>query len=229
MDWYELVEHDHGLQNPTSAEKVELVGEYLRLGPDSRVLDVACGKCGPALILAQKFGCRVHGIELRAGFVEEARRRIAEAGLTDLVDVQQADASRALIEPEAWDAALCLGAAFVWGHIGDAASILLTAVRPGGGIAIGEPFAMPGYDDPQFVDLQATVARFIDAGAVLTGMVAASTDDWDRYESLHWRAAEEYLAEHDDPEIAERQRAYREDHMTRRFRLGWAMFVGRKP
>jgi cyclopropane fatty-acyl-phospholipid synthase-like methyltransferase len=47
MDWpWEIAERDHELQNPTSAEKIEQLGEHLRLGPDSRVLDVACGKAG---------------------------------------------------------------------------------------------------------------------------------------------------------------------------------------
>ena len=28
--WHELVERDHDVQNPTSPEKIRLVGEYLR-------------------------------------------------------------------------------------------------------------------------------------------------------------------------------------------------------
>lgn len=66
----------------------------------------------------------------------------------------------------------------------------------------------------------------------MTGVIAASRDDWDRYESLHWRPAEEWLAEHPgDPHIAEirggheaARRAYLEIH---RPLLGWAIFVGR--
>ena len=53
MPWYYAVaERDHDLQNPTSPEKIRHVGELLRLGPDSRVLDVACGMGGPAMLLA---------------------------------------------------------------------------------------------------------------------------------------------------------------------------------
>jgi cyclopropane fatty-acyl-phospholipid synthase-like methyltransferase len=56
MSWpYEIAERDHEIQNPTSAEKIRLLGEYLRLGKDSRVLDVACGKGGPASILAATY------------------------------------------------------------------------------------------------------------------------------------------------------------------------------
>jgi hypothetical protein len=36
--------------------------------------------------------------------------------------VQTADASAVTFEPESFDAALCLGASFVWGTMGDAAA-----------------------------------------------------------------------------------------------------------
>lgn len=224
--WHELVERDHDLQNPTTPEKIRLAGEYLRLQKDSRVLDVACGKAGPALLLARAFGCRIHGVEVSEVFVEEARRRISEAGLEKLVDVELAEASHVRLEPGAFDAALCIGAAFVWGHVGDAAAALLPAVVPGGGIAIGEPFwRQPKRKGEGFVDLPSTVARFEEPGVDLVGLVAASEDDWDRYESLHWRAA----VETGDEDVRAKSLGRRKDYLTReRADLGWAIFVGRK-
>ena len=60
MAWYfGVVERYHDLQNPTSPEKIRLLGERLRLGPASQVLDIASGKAGPAAILAETFGCRI--------------------------------------------------------------------------------------------------------------------------------------------------------------------------
>lgn len=231
MSWHEIVERDHELQNPTSAEKIKLVGTYLRLGPESRVLDIACGKAGPALILAREFGCRLHGVEVSDVFATAARARIEEAKLAHLIDVEVADASQAVFDPGSWDVALCIGAAFVWGHIGDAAAKLAPAVAPGGGVAIGEPFWKKlGRTEGDFVDLPATAARFEAAGLSLTGMVAASEDDWDRYESLHWRAAVEEIATGADEEFAATHREHVERHLRwRRSELGWAIFVGRKP
>src|SRR5215217_8274329 len=104
MSWpWEIAERDHDLQNPTSRDKIRLVGEYLRLGPTSRVLDIACGKDGPAYVLAASFGCRISGIELRPAVAEAARgRRWVES----LIDVVTADASAVPLEREAFDAAL---------------------------------------------------------------------------------------------------------------------------
>src|SRR5262249_33777621 len=165
--WHELIERDHELHNPTSADKIRLAGSYLRLGPSTTVLDVACGSAGPAIVLAQEFGCRVVGVDVSAVFIEQALRRIGEAGLEDLISVEVADASQ-LSDWPACDVALCLGAAFVWGHIRDAAAVLR---KISGAVAVGEPFwHETGRTDDGFVDLAQTVARFEAPGIDLTGM-----------------------------------------------------------
>jgi SAM-dependent methyltransferase len=239
MAWpWEVVERDQDIQNPTSAEKIRLLGDYLRLTPSSRVLDVACGKAGPALILASTYGCRIVGIEQRPAFADEARTRIAAHGLESLIEVQTADAAKIPLEPESWDAALCIGAAFVWGTIADAAAALWPSVRAGGFIAIGEPFwrqwpPPAGGHEGDFVTLDATVARFEASGLATTGIIAASDDDWDHYRSLHWRAVEEWLADepgHPDADEVRAQHSRRRSDYFQidRAALGWAIFVGRK-
>ena len=168
MDWpYEIAERDHDIQNPTSAEKIQLLGEYIRL----------------------------------------------DAGMKT---------------PEMWDAALCLGAAFVWGNIGDAAAAMVPAVKRGGFVAIGEPYwKTPSRVDDGYVDLAATVDRFTATGLALTGIIAASEDDWDRYESPHWRAMEEWLATQSDAhDLRAQHERRRREHLIRREQLGWAIFVG---
>jgi SAM-dependent methyltransferase len=231
---WEVAERDHEIQDPTSAEKIRLLGAYLRLDGSSRVLDLACGKAGPAIVLAEGFSCRIQGVELRPQFADDARARVAECGLGGLVSIETADAAAYAVEPESWDAALCLGASFVWGHIGDAAKALAPAVRPGGFVAIGEPFwHQADADALGFVDLVTTVERFQSGGLALTGLIAASEDDWDRYESLHWRALEEWLAERPEhPDAAAmrtRHLAARDNYLrSQRARLGWAIFAGRK-
>lgn len=236
MSWrWEIVERDHDIQNPTSPEKIKLLGSYLRLGAGSRVLDIACGKCGPAIILASTYGCHIVGIEKRPEFADEARARIRDRSLEGLVEVRTADAAQEPIESEAWDAATCLGAAFVWGNIGDAARALVGAVRSGGRVAIGEPFWLQwplraGHDPQDFVELASTVDRFESSGLAMTGMIAASQNDWDHYESLHWRAVEEWVADHpEETEMWDLHRRYMSEYLTfERDFLGWAIFVGLK-
>ena len=234
MPWFHAIaERDHDIQNPTSAEKIRLLGEWLRLGPESRVLDIACGKCGPALVLASSFGCRITGVERYSGFVGTARERVAEAGLGELIEVVESDGREFPLEHEAWDVALCLGATFVWDDLDGTLTALVPAVRPGGHIAVGEPYwrrSPPvGTDTMGYVSLAETGGKVERHGAALIGLISSSTDDWDRYESLHWRALEDWLAENDDDEIRHAYEEHKRQYLARRDALGWAMFLARKP
>jgi SAM-dependent methyltransferase len=240
MPWYYAVaERDHDLQNPTSPEKIRHLGELLRLDADTRVLDIACGKAGPALVLSETFGCSIVGVERAPEFVAAARERIADSSAADRIEIVEADAAAFPLEDESWDVALCLGASFVFGGLDATLAALAPAVREGGFVAVGEPYwrewPLPREiaDDEGFVTLPDTVARFEAAGLAPTGLLASSDDDWDRYESLHWRALEEWLDEHpDDPDAAEiraRHRSARDQYLRfQRALLGWAIVVGRR-
>jgi SAM-dependent methyltransferase len=239
MPWYYAVaERDHEIQNPTSADKIVLLGRYLRLGPETRVLDLACGKAGPAALLASTYGCRVLGIERSHEFVEAAREHVAEVGVGDLVEIVEADAHAFPLDAEAWDAILCLGASFIWDDFAGTLAALTPGVRAGGHVVVGEPYwrqwPLPrGIDDQGFVSLHETAQRLNAAGLVLVALIASNEDDWDRYESLHWRALEEWLAEHpNDPdahEIRERHERARDNYLSyERELLGWAIFAGLK-
>ena len=116
------------------------------------------------------------------------------ADLAERVEIVEGDAAAFPLEPEAWDAALCLGASFVWHGLDGTLEALAPAVRPGGNVVVGEPFwrtwPLPeGIDDLGYLPLRETVARFESAGLALVSLIASSEDDWDTYESLHWRAA----------------------------------------
>ena len=65
-------------------------------------------------------------------------------------------------------------------------------------------------------------------------MIASSEDDWDTYESLHWHAVDEWLAENPDAPEAEEFRRINDERREQYLRvgrelLGWAIFVGRRP
>jgi SAM-dependent methyltransferase len=238
--FYVVAESTHELQNPTSREKLLLLGQRLDLTRESRVLDIASGRGGPALLLAEAFGCRVTGIEIAPEFHAVAIERAAAAGLADLLSFQLGDAADATPESEAYDAALCLGASFVYGSLADTVDALAPAVRPGGYVAVGEPYwrrlPLPAdYEDRRdpWTTLEGTITVFETSGLPVVSVIASSEDDWDRYETLHWQAVERRLAEHPDdadaPDIRARNERYKRIYLRHgRDYLGWAILVGRK-
>ena len=134
---------------------------------------------------------------------------------------------------------MCLGASFVWGGLAGTLAALTPAARADGHVVVGEPYwrrrQLPdGIADDGFVTLAETTDRFRAAGLTLDALIASSEDDWDRYESLHWRALEEWLAANPDdpdaPEIRQRHETSRDDYLRwGRELLGWAIFAARKP
>jgi cyclopropane-fatty-acyl-phospholipid synthase len=71
--------------------KLELVCTKLGLEEGERILDVGCGWGSFALHAAQRHGVHVTGITLSAPQAEIARRRAAEAGLADRIDIRVQD------------------------------------------------------------------------------------------------------------------------------------------
>jgi SAM-dependent methyltransferase len=238
--YYVVAESSHELQNPTSEEKLVLLGKRLGLGAESRVLDIASGRGGPALVLARTFGCTVEGIEIEPAFQEVAVGRARELGLAERVAFRVQDASTAELPEETYDAALCLGASFVYGDLAETISRLAPAVRPGGHVVVGEPYwkrlRLPeDYDDRNLLltTLEGTVRLFETEGLPVVSVIASSDDDWDRYETLHWQAVERWLAENPADAEADEIRSRSERHKRTYLRygrdyLGWAIFVGWK-
>lgn len=238
--WHAVVERRHELQNPTSPEKIRLLGERLELGADSHVLDLASGKGGPALILAETFGCRLTCVERAPEFVATARERTELAGLEDRIEIVEADA--ATFELGRYDAVLCIGATFVFGGLVPTLKLLRTAAPL---VAVGEPYwrtwpLPPAADEDhprrtaedEFLPLPETIGRAESAGVHVVSLIASSEDDWDRYESLHWQVLDEWLAANPDHPQAEEFRVRGAAERARylaweRAALGWAIFVCR--
>ena len=238
--WYAVVEARHELQNPTSPEKIRELGERLGLGPDSHVLDIASGKGGPALLLAETFGCRLTCVERAPEFVAAARERTAAAGLEDRIEIVEADA--AAVELDRYDAALCLGATFAYGGLVPTLERLRSAAPL---LAVGEPYwrdwplppdaTADGEErvaEEEFLPLPETIERAESTGVRVVSLIASSQDDWDRYESLHWLALDEWLAANPDHPQADEFRARGAAHRARylaweRAVMGWAIFVCR--
>ena len=240
---HEIAEADHRILNPLVESQLRLLGEVARVGPGTRVLDLACGKGEMLCRWAEWFGASGVGVDLSTVFAAAARARADELEVADCVSIVVGDAAAYVPEPGAFDIASCLGATWIGDGIAGTIDLLRPAVRPGGLILVGEPFwleepppgaaAALGLGDGDYVSLEGTFDRLEAAGLELVEMVLANQDSWDRYEAAHWRTVADWLlANPDDPDhdamrrfLDDGRRAYLA--WGRRY-LGWGVFVTRE-
>jgi SAM-dependent methyltransferase len=238
--WHAVVEARHELQNPTSPQKIRELGERLGLDSNAHVLDIASGNGGPALILAETFGCRLTCVERAPEFVATARERTAAAGLEDRIEIVEADA--ATYELGRYDVALCIGATFAYGGLVPT----LERLRPAAPLlAVGEPYwrvwplaaaaeasGEERTDEGEWLPLLPTVERFESTGVRVVSLIASTEEEWDRYESLHWLTLDDWLAANPEHPQADEFRARGAAHRARylaweRAVMGWAIFICR--
>ena len=89
---YSCAYWDDGIATLDEAQrrKLDYVLDKLRVKPGQSLLDIGCG-WGALVIRAAERGLRAHGITLSRRQHEEAKRRIAEAGLEDRASVELRD------------------------------------------------------------------------------------------------------------------------------------------
>jgi ubiquinone/menaquinone biosynthesis C-methylase UbiE len=78
--------------NIGGVSSMDRLAELLRIGAETRILDVGCGTGGNACYLANKYGCHIIGIDIAELMVRKAQIRAEELGLTDRVVFKVGDA-----------------------------------------------------------------------------------------------------------------------------------------
>ena len=112
--------------------KLDLVCRKLDLHEGQRLLDVGCGWGSMAIHAASTYGVRVVGVTLSRQQQELAAKRVAEAGVGDLVEIRYQDYRDVADGP--YDAISSIG---MFEHVGEARMAeyfgnLLSLLRPGG-------------------------------------------------------------------------------------------------
>ncbi|GGP97534.1 MULTISPECIES: SAM-dependent methyltransferase [Streptomyces] len=139
-------------------DKLDLVCRKLALKPGDRLLDVGCGWGSLALHAAREYGARVTGVTLSREQAAYARKKAADEGLADLVEIRIQDYRDVKDGP--YDAISSIGMAE---HVGadryrDYARTLHALLRPGG-LLLNHQIARP----PEADEAAYRVDEFIDA------------------------------------------------------------------
>jgi cyclopropane-fatty-acyl-phospholipid synthase len=125
---------EHTALEDAQAAKHELISRKLGLGdrPGMRLLDIGCGWGSMALHAATRHGAEVVGVTISAQQAASARARVAEAGLSDRVEIRLQDYRD--LSGETFDAVSSIG---MFEHVGSARtaeyfSVVRSLLRPHG-------------------------------------------------------------------------------------------------
>ncbi|MGP3686555.1 class I SAM-dependent methyltransferase [Streptomyces sp. IBSNAI002] len=139
-------------------DKLDLVCRKLALTPGARLLDVGCGWGSMVLHAAREYGVRATGITLSREQAAHARKRVAEEGLADRIEIRVQDYRDVKDGP--YDAISSIGMAE---HVGsdryrEYARTLHALLRPGGRL-LNHQIARPPEPDEEAYRID----EFIDA------------------------------------------------------------------
>src|SRR4051794_690893 len=194
--------------------KYDLVARKLGLQEGMRLLDVGCGWGGMVMRAAERYGVRAVGITISREQAELARKRVAEAGLTDRVEIRLQDYRD--IHGERFDAISSIGMFEHVGreHLGAYFTVLVGALAPRGrflnhaistpgGSAI-DPRSFVGryvFPDGELQDVATVVGAMEDAGLEVRDVeslrehYARTLRHWVRNLEEHWDDAVRLVGE----------------------------------
>ncbi|WP_371598222.1 class I SAM-dependent methyltransferase [Streptomyces sp. NBC_00564] len=158
---------DDGSLEDAQRDKLELIARKLDLKPGQRLLDVGCGWGSMAIHAAREHGVSVVGVTLSQEQAAYARKRVADEGLTDRVEIRVQDYRDVSDGP--YDAISSIGMAE---HVGaerylEYAETLRRLLRPGGRLLNHQIARPPRRDESAY-----SVDEFIDAYVFPDGELA---------------------------------------------------------
>ncbi|MDN3293134.1 cyclopropane-fatty-acyl-phospholipid synthase family protein [Streptomyces ficellus] len=160
------------------ADKLDLICRKLALKKGDRLLDVGCGWGSMAIHAAREYGARVVGVTLSTEQAAYARKRIADQGLTDLIEIRVQDYRDVKDGP--YDAISSIGMAE---HVGAAryreyADELYALLKPGGRLLNHQIARRPEKDEAAYhVDAFIDAYVFPDGELAPVGRTAAALEE----------------------------------------------------
>ncbi|MEV0374924.1 cyclopropane-fatty-acyl-phospholipid synthase family protein [Streptomyces sp. NPDC050636] len=141
-------------------DKLDLICRKLGLTEGQRLLDVGCGWGSMVLHAAREFGVRAVGITLSEEQAAYARKRIADAGLADRIEIRVQDYRQ--IKDEPFDAISSIGMAE---HVGRAlyaeyATALHGLLKPGGRL-LNHQIARRPLEDEESYHVDEFIDRYV--------------------------------------------------------------------
>ncbi len=222
--------------SPIDRETWRQIAETSKIGPSSRVIELASGKGAFGLFLARNFGCKVEGFDLNPEFVEYSNGRTKELRLESRARFVNSDVRELQVTPDAYDLGVCLGALYAFRAEGW--ERLMRAVKPDGYVVVSDlvckktpaPKEVMGvfFEEPGLLSTVQEARRwYTSRGATIVREELCSERAWLDYYDLTKKMLLKIAKSHPatDPVQREVEEGLREDTLLRRYLAEYLDYV----
>jgi ubiquinone/menaquinone biosynthesis C-methylase UbiE len=135
-----------------NVEATEKLVDLCRITSDSYVLDVGCGSGITAAYLAEKYGCRVMGVDILPRMIDRAREMAARKGVSDLTEFRVADAQDLPFSDGQFDAVITESVTALTSDQGRAVNEYARVLKSGGYVGLNESTWLKTPPPPEVVE-----------------------------------------------------------------------------
>lgn len=160
---------DIGQNSWITTDEYDTFYSWLDLVPGDHVLEIASGSGGPALYLAQKYRCRITGIDINEEGIKTANQQALDAKVPD-VKFQLADVNQRFpFDDGSFDAVMCMDSA---NHFRDRPGVLqewYRVLKPGGRVLFTDPVVITGPVSFEELAARSSIGFFLFVPLEVTG------------------------------------------------------------
>lgn len=121
--------------------------KYLSIDKNHKCLSIGCANGELECYLAEKFGCKLWGIDLYEEFVKEAKEKAHKKGLDDKITFEVGDGSDIKYDDESFDFIFCSGA--ICAFFDNGINEFYRLLKPNGKVLISEVIFLKDEIPPQ--------------------------------------------------------------------------------
>ena len=236
LDLFDISEKYIEIINPTSENKLLRAGQVAGMKPGRRVIDFGCGYAAPMVLWAEQLGIGGVGVEFRTKAVERARKKVAEHGQSDRIEIVEANGAEYAFEKNSFHVASALGSTFIWKDFRGAIRAMKEALTPDGKLLVGEVYWNTDQAPPEYRSIETLCSQrqLLDTareeGFDIEFVIPSSYEEWDNYETANWIGLLECIEANEDhperQEVIDHLHQHQEDYLTyQRKYVGWALFI----
>lgn len=170
------------------ADMLHLFQKNIAPDPNMKVLDLACGKGAVSIQMAQALGIHFKGIDFFPEFIDQARKKALEAGVSDLCRFEVGDANDSLKTERDYDCVIFGAVGNIFGDHKTSLKALIATIKKGGYILFDDAYVA---DEGQQLNSEHDYPTYEEWRAIFKGLKLEMIDCLDSSNISHEQVEKE--------------------------------------